>query len=127
MRRPLTGAIVKLRRQDHISRRILLLQAADCRNRNDPANIQRAERVKVCAVIYFVRQNPVAAAMSGQKVNLPPAQFSTDENVRWGSKRRVDCVFGRVTQLLHLVETAATDDPDRRNVFIHARRDLRQK
>src|SRR6266550_3349437 len=75
-------------------------------------------------MIYFVRQNPMAAAVSGQKVNLTPGQFSTNEYVRRRSKRCVDFVFSRIAQLLHLVETAATDDTDRRNVFIHARRDL---
>src|SRR6185369_1397537 len=44
--------------------------------------------------------------------------------VRRRSKRCVDFVFGRIAQLLHLVETAATDNANRRNVFIHARRDL---
>src|SRR5678815_2251742 len=33
-------------------------------------------------------------------------------------------MFSRIAQLLHLVETAATDNANRRNVFIHARRDL---
>jgi hypothetical protein len=70
MSRALTGTIVKLRGQDQISRRILLLQAANRRHRNNPANIQRPKRVNVGAIINFVRQNPMAAAVSRQKVNL---------------------------------------------------------
>src|ERR1700756_4377045 len=61
--------------------------------------------------------------MSGQKVNLTPAYFSTDECVRRRSKRCIDLEVRRVAQLLHLVQTAATDDADRWN-FVHARRDL---
>jgi hypothetical protein len=79
MYRPLTGSIVKLRGQDQISRRVFFLQTTNRPDRNDPANVQQAERVNIGAVIYFVWQNPMSAAMSGQKVNLPLAQFSTDE------------------------------------------------
>jgi hypothetical protein len=31
-------------------------------------------------------------------------------------------VFSRIAQFLHLIEAAATDDTDRRKVFIHAPR-----
>jgi hypothetical protein len=59
--------------------------------------------------------------MSGQKVNLTPVQFSTDEQVGGPSKRCLDFVFGRIAQLLHLVETATADDADCRRVVVGLR------
>ena len=71
--RAFAGPIVELRRQHHVSRCVLLLQTADRRHRNNPPDIQRSKRVNIGPVIYFVRQNPVAAAMPRQKINLTPA------------------------------------------------------
>src|SRR5262249_31420611 len=70
MRRAIAGPIVELRWQNDVSRHVFLLQTSHRRHRNDPSNIQQAKRVNVGAVVYFVRQNPMAAAVSRQKINL---------------------------------------------------------
>ena len=49
--RALARAVVKLRGQQHIARRVFLLQASDCGDANDPADIERAQRVNVRPVI----------------------------------------------------------------------------
>ena len=66
-----------------------------------------------------MRQNPMTAAVSRQKINLPPVHFAADKRVRRLPERGVDIVFGRIAQLLHLIEAAATDDPDCWNVIFH--------
>src|SRR4029077_15563833 len=73
MKSALAGAIKKLRRQDHVTRRVFLLQTAYGRHRNDPANIQRTECIDVGPMIYFMRQNAVTATVPRQKVNLTAA------------------------------------------------------
>jgi hypothetical protein len=73
MNRALAGSVIKLRGQDYIPRHIFLLQTAYGRHRDNPANVQRAERVDIGPMIYFVRQNPMATAVSRQKVNLTAA------------------------------------------------------
>src|SRR5262249_5379270 len=92
----LAGSIVELRWQNYIAWRVFFLQTADRRHGNDPANVQGAQRINIRAVIYFVRQNPMATTMSRQKVNLTPTQFSADKCIGWRSKWRVDLVFSRI-------------------------------
>ena len=68
----LARPIVKLRRQENITRRIFFLQAANGRDANNPANVKRAQRINIRAMIQLVRQNPMTASVSWQKINLPP-------------------------------------------------------
>ena len=104
-----------------------ILQAADRCHANDPADVERTQRVNIGPVIYFMRENSVAPAMPWQKIYLAAAYFSANERVRRRAKRRVDLVFARLTHLFHLIQTAATDDPDGWRLLFHARRDLIRK
>ena len=69
----------------------------------------------------------MAAAVARQKINLTPAYLSADQRVRGRPERCVDLVFARIAHLFHLIETAAADDPDRRNFIFHSQRDLMRK
>src|ERR1700730_10363213 len=88
--------VVKLRRQQNIPRGVPFLQTADGANRNDPAHVEGAQCVNIRAMIQLVRQNPVAAPMSRQKINLASANFSADQRVGRRSKPRVDLMLGRI-------------------------------
>src|SRR3954465_7170890 len=63
----------------------------------------------------------MAPTVPGQKINLPLPVFSPDQYVRGRSERRTDCVFSLVAQLIHLVQTAPTDNPDRRRAIVGLR------
>src|ERR1700719_4667363 len=60
-----TGAVVKLRRQQDIARRVFLLQTAHSGNADDPADVQRTQRPNVCAMVEFMGQNAVSASVPG--------------------------------------------------------------
>src|SRR5260370_5309910 len=117
------GPIVKLRRQQNIPRGVSFLQTANRANRNYPAHVEGAQCVNIRAMIQLVRQNPVAAPVSRQKINLASANFSADQRVRRRSKRRVDLMLGRIEQLLHLIYSAAANDADRWKFILHSQPD----
>ena len=73
--RPLARPVVKLRGQEHIARRIFFLQTADRGHANDPAHVQGTERIDVGAMIQFVRENAMPAAVARQKIHLPAVQL----------------------------------------------------
>src|SRR5262249_54581915 len=74
--------VIKLRRQQNITRRIFFLQATYCRHRDEPAHVERAEGVDVGPVIDFVRQNSVTACVPRQKIDLATADLSANKHVR---------------------------------------------
>src|SRR5438445_5202195 len=57
--------------------------------------------------------------VSWQEINLATAQRSADERVGERPKRRIDLMFGDVLDFLHLIQPAAADDANCRNVFTH--------
>src|SRR4030095_5231501 len=114
--------IVKLRRQQYIAGRIFFLQAAHRSHRDDPADVERAERIDVGPVIEFMWQDSMAAAVSRQEINLTPTHFAADEDVRWRPERGLDLVFGRTAHLFHLIQTAAADDPNSWRFIFHFRK-----
>ena len=65
------GPVEKLRRQEHVARRIFFLQTADRRDANNPANVQRTQRVNVGPMIQLVREDAMPAAVPRQKIDLP--------------------------------------------------------
>ena len=79
--RPLAGAVEKLRRQDNVARRVFLLQAADRGHANDPAHVQRTERIDIRAMIQLVRQKAMAAPVPRQKINLPAINFAANDRI----------------------------------------------
>src|SRR4029077_18698180 len=97
------GAVVKLRRQQNIPRGVSFLQTADRATRNDPAHVEGAKCVNIRSMIQLMRQTPVPAPVSRQKINLAPANFSADQHVGRRSKRRVDLMLSRIEYLLHLI------------------------
>src|SRR5581483_440627 len=100
------GAVIELRRQKDISWRIFFLQATHRRDRDNPANVQRAQGVDVGPVIDFMRQNPMASPVPRQKIDLPSANLSANECVRRRSERRIDIVFAGFSQFVYLIKTA---------------------
>src|SRR5437016_1713093 len=98
-----TGAVVELRRQQNVAWFVFLLQTTNRGNGNDPAHVERAQRVNIGPMIQFMRDNPVAAAMSRQKVNLPAAECAANQRVGRRTERCFNSMFGRVAQLLYLV------------------------
>jgi len=118
----LAGSIEELRRQQDISGRVLLLQTADSGDANDPANVERTQGVNVRPVIQLVRQEPMAAAMTRKKVNLPAVHSSAYDRVGRLAERRFDPLLGRIFHAFHLVEAASADDPNGRRVFSHSAR-----
>src|SRR5438067_2405516 len=119
MFRPSAGPVEKLRRQKHIPRRIFFLQAADGCHANDPAHVERTERVDVGAMVQLVREQAMSASMSRQKIDLPPMHASTDDRVGWIAERRRDAALPRILHAFHLIEAAPTDDADRRTLAVH--------
>ena len=73
-----TCPIVKLGRQQNVPRSVFFLQTTHRCHRDDPADVQRPQRVNVCAMIQFVWQNPVTAPMPRQKINLPISDCAPD-------------------------------------------------
>src|SRR5690348_4342879 len=102
--------------------RVLLLQTPDRGDANDPADIERTQRVNVRAVIQLVWQEPMAAAMTRKKVNPPTVHLAANDGVGRVAKRRFDALLGRILDALHLVKSAAADDPDGRGAFSHSAR-----
>src|SRR5438552_660483 len=119
MDRAQTCPVVKLRRQQNIARRIFFLQTANCGHRNDPAHIQRTQRVNVGAMIQFMRQDPMAASVTWQEIDLPSTHPAPNQHVRRCPKRSFDLMLGHIVQLFYLIETAAADDPDGRRLVVH--------
>jgi hypothetical protein len=115
----LTGSIKKLRRQQNVARGVFFLQTADRRYANDPADIEGTERVNVRPMIQFMRQNPMSASMSGQKVNAATEQCSADNRIGGRAEGGIDFVFGQVRKSFDVIKPTATNDPDR--WLIHAR------
>src|SRR5437773_4641702 len=112
MCRTQAAAIATLRWQQDISRRIFFLQTANGRDRDDPAHVERTQRVNVRPMIQLVRQQAVTASMSRQKINLPSAYFPANQDIRRRAKWSVDLMVGRLAQFFHLVQTAPADDPE---------------
>src|SRR5205823_14866759 len=113
-----TSAVIKLRRQQHISRRIFFLQTAHGCYRDDPANVQRTQRIDVGPMIDFVRQNPMATTVARQKINLTPANLSANERVRRWPEWFINVEFAGITQFFYLIETAATNDSNCRRFIL---------
>ena len=119
MFRPPAGPVEKLRRQKHIPRRVFFLQASDGCDANDPAHVERTERVDVGAMVQLVREQAVSAPVPRQKVNLPAVHLATDDRVRRIAERRRDATLGRIFDAFHLIKAAPTDDADRRTLAVH--------
>ena len=115
----LAGAIEKLRGQEHIARRVFFLQTADRGHADNPANIQRTERVDICPMIQLVRKHAMAAPVPGQEINLPSMHLPADERVGRIAKWRFDALLGRIFHALHLIEAASADDANGWCISIH--------
>src|SRR5437660_9015491 len=121
----LTRPIKRLRRQQDVARSVFFLQTADRRHANDPADVEGTKRINIRPMIQFMRQNPVSASVSRQKVNTATEQCSADDRIGGRAERRIDLVFGQVGKTFDMIETAAADNSD--GWLIHARRQLKRK
>ena len=109
----LACAIEKLRGQEDIAWRVFFLQAADRCHADDPADVKRAERVDVGAVIQFMWQDPMAAAVPRQEINLPPDALCPPISASDGAPNGVSTrMFGRVLARPPSGKAAPADDPD---------------
>jgi hypothetical protein len=92
----LTCPIKKLRWQQNVARRVFFLQTSDRRHANDPADVEGTKRINIRPMIQFMRQNPVSASVSRQKVNAAAEHCSADDRIGGRAERRLDLVFGQV-------------------------------
>ena len=104
--------IKKLRRQQDIARGVRFLQTAHCRYANDPADIERTQRVNIRAMIQFVGEDAMPTSMSRQKINAAAEHCSANDGVRRRAERRLDLVFGQLGKILQVVEATAADNSD---------------
>src|SRR5262245_7955366 len=81
-------AVEKLLGDDDVCRRILFLERADRRSRNDPLDAQQFHCVNVGSKRQFSRRDAVSAAMPRQKGDASAFESPDDEVVRrfteWG-------------------------------------------
>src|SRR4030095_1852920 len=120
-----TCPVKKLRRQEDIAWRVFFLQTAHRRNANNPADVEGTERVDVRPVIQFMRQNPVPASVSRQKINAATRDCSADDRIGRDAEGRIDFVFGQIRKAFQVIETAAADNSD--GWLIHTRRQLKRE
>src|SRR5438132_11257614 len=121
----LTCPIKKLRRQQNVARRVFFLQTSDRRHANDPADVEGTKRINIRPMIQFMRQNPVSASVSRQKVNAAAEHCSADDRIGGRAERRLDLVFGQARKTFQMIEATAADNSDGR--LIHGRRLLKRK
>ena len=63
-------------------------------------------------MIQFMRQQPMAARVARQKVNLPARDFAADDRIGRIAERRLDLLLLRVGEPFDLVKSAPADDAD---------------
>ncbi len=113
-------AIEKLVRQQHITRMVLLLQAAHGCHGNDPAHVQAAQRPDIGPVIQLGGQEAMPFAMPGQENDPPTGEITRDERVAGRAKGRGDADFLPVGESVEVVEAGAADDANGRWRVSHA-------
>ncbi len=107
-------AVKELVRQHDVTRPILLLQAADGGDGDDPAHVQAAQRPDVGPVIQLRRQDAVAFAMTRQEVNPAPGQRTRHQRVRRRAEGRRHGDFFAILKAFEVVEAGAANDADGR-------------
>src|SRR5215207_9772136 len=105
------GAVEELVGDDHVERRVLLLERADGRGRKYPLDAEQLHGVDVGAEGQLGRQVLVPAAVARQEGHALAFERADDEGVRRRAEWRLDRHLLHVLQLRHLVEAAAPDDP----------------
>ena len=109
-------AIDELIRNDDVERLELFFQAADGARRQDEFHAELLQAEDVGAEVELARQQPVPGAVPRQERHSLAAQRADDVGARRVAKRRGQGHFGPVRHLGHVVQAAATNDPDA-NVF----------
>ena len=64
------------------------------------------------------------ASVSRKKINLPIADLAADQNVGRRPKRGIDIVFRWIVDFIHLVQAAAANDANCRDLVCHVPADL---
>ena len=70
------------------------------------------EAVDVGAVIQFAWQQTMSHTVARQERHAHPVDFSDRVRIRRKSERRLDGLFAKKLQSLHLIEAGAADDSD---------------
>src|SRR5215213_11778793 len=109
-----TRAVKELIRNDHIERRVLFLQRADSRGRQNTLDAEQLHPIDVRTERQVGRRIPVPAPMPRQKRDLHAFERPQDESIRWVAVWRLYFYFLNIFQLRHLVEAAAANDADLR-------------
>src|SRR3954463_3600874 len=73
-------------------------------------------------MIQLVRKQAMPATVAREKINLPAMHLPANDRIRRTAERRLDPLFGRTLDTLHLVKAASADDPDRWGIFSHSAR-----
>src|SRR6266705_3306023 len=89
-------AIEELIGNHELHRLVFFLKRPHRGNRDDAMDAELVEAVDIRAKIQFRRQNTVATAVSRQKCNAFPFQFTENVRVRWvaewGSYAQLACI-----------------------------------
>lgn len=109
---PAAGAVKKLVGEKNVFGSILFLEAADCRDGDNPAHIKVAHGPKVGAVIEFGGEDAVTASMTGEEDEAPTIELTNDQSVRRRAKRCVDNNFLPVREALNVIKTTTANDAD---------------
>src|SRR5215212_12193053 len=105
-------AIEELIGNDHIERRILLLQRSNRRGRENTLDTKQLHRIDVRAKWNFCRRKTMTAPVTRQESNAFAFERADDERVGRWSKGSVNCDFFDGGQLRHLIETTAANNAD---------------
>jgi hypothetical protein len=95
------------------------MEAANCTDAEDPANVERSKRENVGAMVQFRRQQAMAPGMSREEINLTPVNRSGNKRVGRSTKRRIHEDFCWIFEIFNLVKTAASDNANCGSYFTH--------
>jgi hypothetical protein len=110
----LEGPIHELIGDDHVQRRVFLLERAHGGDGEDALHAQRLQGVDVGAEVDLAGRDAMAAPVAGQEGDLAPLERPEDEDIGRRTERGLHRDLVRVRHAAHLVEAAAADDPDLR-------------
>ena len=108
MRAP--GAIDELVRDDDVPGFNIFPERTDRVHGNDPAHVQRTQCPDVGAVVDFMGEQAVAAAMAGKKEYAAAGEFAFDDFIRGRAERSFDRVGADDFQGIDFIKAGAADD-----------------
>ena len=112
----LEGPVHELVGDDHVQRRVFLLQRAHRGHGEDALHAQRLHRVDVGPEVQLAGQQLVAAGVAREEGHAAPLQLAHHQRVGRRPNGVSTATSRDAREALHLVEAAAADDPDLRRL-----------